>query len=180
MPGPPSSPQGNQRRRAGHLPQAHRPRRPGTAGPGRQTLRNIIGSQDGRPRPARGASGQARRHRGHHPQHSSPWTWSTGSGTRCPQPFLRPHLGRFGPKIQKSTLLGYFGFGCLDNHPHTGGVRNLRIEKYIFPYLTEFAYGDPAKRESESTSFTLKASYPLWRPPFWGKTRRPPPTPRGF
>ena len=56
----------------------------------------------------------------------------------------------------------------------------MRIEKYIFPCLTEFAYGDPAKRESKSTSFTLKASYPLWRPPFWGKTRRPPPTPRGL
>ena len=56
----------------------------------------------------------------------------------------------------------------------------MRIEKYIFPCLTEFAYGDPAKRESKSTSFTLSEPYPLWRPPFWGKTRRPPPTPRGL
>ena len=56
----------------------------------------------------------------------------------------------------------------------------MRIEKYMLSRSFRFAYGDPAKRESKSTSFTLSGPCALWRPPFWGKTRRPPPTPRGL
>ena len=43
----------------------------------------------------------------------------------------------------------------------------------MFPRSISFAYGDPAKRESKSTSFTLKAPCPLWRPPFGVKTPAP-------